>query len=426
MKKVIVRLLIAVTTYAVAAQVTYGQLVQFGTLAIKKSAFIIDQNIGLNVPNQILGGFRMGGEDLLIKKSVFTIESDGSNLGTITNIRLYNGINALLAGPVDATFSTNSGLWKIEFTDPFVVPKTGEDYIIRGTVGSPFMPQKTIRLTSKQVLWTVTDSLDRVTLAQPDTFTVAQTMTLGGAAIKLNADSAQTRSLVGGMKNAPLATFTIDASESSEDVRLTSLQISFSATNTLALVAYLTNCRLFDGVNDLSGLNVVQTPYDGVYTFTLVGTGIIVSKGTSKTLTLRADLSAGIPSGILYLKVNSPHAPSAVGVTSVNSASILVDTNRVLVTVDNVAGAICKKFLIQNKRIGFVDIRTIHMEFQGDERLIYYIKRSSNLVDWNWVTGGTPWGILQFVPDNSGMFSADIDLTPEDIPTFFQVFGRGQ
>lgn len=426
MEKVIARLLIAVAMCAVTAQATYGQLVQLGTLDIKQSAFVIDQNIGLNVPNQVLGGFRMGGEDLLIKKAVFTIESDDTNLGTITNIRIYNGINALIAGPVDATFSTNSGLWTVEFTDPFLVPKTGEDYIIKGRVGSPFMPQKIIRLTSKQVLWSVTDSLDRVSLVQPDTVTVGQTMTLKGAAIRLSANSAQTRSLVGGMRNAPLATFTIDAMESSEDVRITSLQISFSATNTLALVAHLINCRLFDNTNDLSGLNVIQTPYDGVYTFTLIGTGIAVPKGTCRTVTLRADLLTEIPSGILYLKVNSPHAPSAVGVVSANSASILVDTNRVSVPVDQVAGALCKKFLIQNRRVGFVDLRTVHMEFQGDERLVYYIKRSSNLVDWNWVTGGTPWGILQFVPDSSGVFSVDIDLTPESIPTFFQVFGRGQ
>lgn len=233
-----------------------------GSLAISKSSLVIDQNIELVVPNRILGGFRLDNgsiEHIVVRRSLFFAESDFGTTGfPLTNIRLYNSANVLVAGPVDAKIAgTFIGSWLIEFTDPFIVSKGGDDFIIKGNVGSPIQPEKTVKVTVLSEQWDSVGVTYGYTLVPPSANVVGQTMTVKGPGLRIRPDPAfQPQRVFGGRAGAVMGQFILDASQSSEDVRVPVLQLSLSVSNVYPL--HLTNCRLFDGATAVtSSANLV-------------------------------------------------------------------------------------------------------------------------------------------------------------------------
>jgi hypothetical protein len=78
---------------------------------ITKANSVAAQNIAINVPNQVLGGFDIDlkGEAISVQSQVFHFNSSIAASGNLlTNVSLVDQNGAVVAGPVDATLVTGT------------------------------------------------------------------------------------------------------------------------------------------------------------------------------------------------------------------------------------------------------------------------------------------------------------------------------
>ena len=133
------------------------------SLSASNSALVPPQNITLlNAPNQTLGGFNVtvGGEPVTIKNMVFIVAPNPMNTSPVTNITLVDERGAVVAGPVDATATSDSGtayltVQKFTFTDSVTFPVGTHTYRIVGKLPSTFANNSTLSLaTTPSLGWT--------------------------------------------------------------------------------------------------------------------------------------------------------------------------------------------------------------------------------------------------------------------------------
>src|SRR3989338_4462807 len=126
-------------------------------------------------------------------------------------------------------------------------------------------------------------------------------MTVKAASLAITQSSQPSaRSVIAGAKQFEFARYVLDAGQSGEDIRVTSFLAKYSFSTNAA--NNLTHCQLYDGSTSVtSGSNEKNPASDHTtgddLTFTFDGTGITVPKGTSKTLSLKCDVSTSATSG---------------------------------------------------------------------------------------------------------------------------------
>jgi len=123
------------------------------------------------------------------------------------------------------------------------------------------------------------------------------------------------QNIVAGTNDFTFANIQLDAQSSGEDVRVASLIISNAGTGTTTNIS---NLELFDGVNVLPTSNSTATGAAST-TFTF-STPLVVTKGTIKTLTLKADVTAGTSLTHKFVL----YSVSATGKTTGTTASVSV------------------------------------------------------------------------------------------------------
>ncbi len=285
-----------------------------GTINAQNAPTVGAQNVAVSLPNQPLGGLIIDvkGEDITVAAMNFDMSAiDDTDTGgsvetnDVTNITLVDDTGKVVAGPVDGVAGGNNA---IRFTDTVTFRPGRHVYTLKGKVGTDLGSNDTIAAsTTPNADWTtVRGSTSGVTITPtPASAVTMSTMTVKAASLTftLSAETQQgsnastsAQTVVAGTSGYKFTDYVLDASGSGEDIRVNSLQLrnTFSSSNT---ADDLTNCQLYDGNTVLNtGGNVVNPSNSDSSaankTFNL-DTGLIVPKGTVKTISMKCNLVSG-------------------------------------------------------------------------------------------------------------------------------------
>jgi len=326
-----------------AAQVT----VSSGSINIQKATagLAAAQNISVNVSNQPLGGFiaEVRGEPISVAQIVVTVASTtgvlSSGTGLLTNVSLYDNNGAVVAGPVDATDATaTDGNQTVTFTDTVTFPIGTNTYIIKGKVptGTGTNMTYAASFTPSTAMTTVTGQTTGNTITpSPASAITMNTMTVKSTslAISVSADPVAQTVVAGG--TFAFANYYFDATASGEDIKMVSIPLAYNAYGGTA--TNLTSCQLYDGSTSLTtGSNIVNPSAAGSSTsFTFDGTGLVIPKGTIKTISLKCNVAGGA-TGSYAWGVDASATFSGSGLTSGSSLTpTATDNNGQMMTLSS-------------------------------------------------------------------------------------------
>lgn len=279
---------------------------------ITKSSAVPAQNIAINVANQPLGGFETNfrGEPITVTGMTFTATLSGGTLASgklITNVSLVDQNGAVVAGPVDATF-TDTTHQSIAFTDTITFPVGTQTYTLKGQLPSVTTNGTQIVVSTTPSGWTnptgaVTGT--SVSLSSYSTAIAMNTMTAKGLAMTVSLSSTPAAQTIVPGGTRTFANIQLDASQAGEDMRLSSLKLDVTYAG-LSNSTDLTNCQILDQSGNTlnTGSNVVNptgatttSPYP--YTF-MFDNSLIVPKQTVTTLALKCNVSGSAAAGASY------------------------------------------------------------------------------------------------------------------------------
>ncbi|KKW11123.1 MAG: hypothetical protein UY50_C0020G0004 [Parcubacteria group bacterium GW2011_GWA2_49_9] len=318
--------------------------IDVGSINISTSNASPAQNIAVNTSNQPLGAFIVDvkGEAISVGRLGFNVNmllssvQSADDVDDITNITLVDENGSVVAGPVDGTaadssYTTNYATGSFVFSDTVTFPVGANTYYLKGKIGTDVDNNTTIQATT-------TPSADFATvrgLTTGKTITPAPAsalsfsiMTLKSGALTVsNLGQPAAQTVIAGGKGIEFARYSLDASASGEDVRVTTLPLDYSTNGTANDV---TNCQLRDGSKTGTSLTTGSntknpTAVSSTTTFTFDGTGLLITKGTTKTLSLTCDLKSGTTSTYQWGLTATADNGTWTGATGLASAQTIVE-----------------------------------------------------------------------------------------------------
>ncbi|MEI6346247.1 MAG: peptidoglycan-binding protein [bacterium] len=288
---------------------------------IAKANTVVAQNVAVNVPNQVLGGFETDfkGEPVSVQSLSITVSTSSvtGSYGLLTSVSIVDQNGSVVAGPVDASGSGAT----LSFTDTITFPVGKMIYTIKGKIASTVNNGTIYTLSTTPSGWSnITGQItgNTITLSQGN-FSMNQ-MTVKSAALAIGVSTSPSiQTVVAGSQDVVFANYQFDASQSGEDVRFSSVPLTL--TKSSGAYTDLTNCKLWDGSTSLTtGSNVVNptVAHAGAETFTLDST-LTIPKGAVKTISLSCNIGSGA-SGV-YKWGNTAANISALSVTGVTSSN---------------------------------------------------------------------------------------------------------
>ncbi|MDO8492633.1 MAG: peptidoglycan-binding domain-containing protein [bacterium] len=292
--------------------------------SVTKALSVSAQNIAVNVSNQVLGGYEVDlkGEPISVQSSIFAIATTSGFTGAsgvITNVSIYDENGTVVAGPVDEA-STCTNNCTITFTDTITYPIGKHTYTLKGKIPTSTANGSTVIVsTTPSTQWTTVTGQttgNTISLSTLSTAVTMNTMTVKAAALGISISTAPpAQTVITGSQDFTYANVLLDASQSGEDVRFSSLALSMTFAD--MEVTQVTGCQLFDGSNALN--DTVVNPAgasDANQTFTF-DDPLTVTKGTVKTLALKCDLATSVSANDdLNWGINATSDPTVTGVTS--------------------------------------------------------------------------------------------------------------
>lgn len=286
---------------------------------ISKATEVAAQNIAVNVPNQVLGGFvtDFRGEAVSVASLPITIAtSSWGGSGPITSISIVDSNGAVVAGPTDEATTCTTGC-TVTFTDTVTFPTGRRVWTIKGKIPSGTTNGATVIVSTTPTSWsniTGQTSGNSITISQGNF--AMNTMTVKSAVMTVTLSTTpSSQNIVASGQGILFANVQLDASQSGEDVRLSSFPLRVTANTGLS------GCQLWDGTTAINtGSNVLttySTSADNTFTF---DNSLTVTKGTVKTLGLKCNLNSG--TGTYIWSINSGSTVSATGLTSGSSVSV--------------------------------------------------------------------------------------------------------
>lgn len=301
-----------------------------GSITFSKGV-ISNLDVAEGTTDQPLSAFRttVQGEPIQVSQSVvgFAVTSSGSpaaNTQDISNITIKDANGIVVAGPFDPGSSTNSATT----TDTIVFPVGTNTYTIYGDLNSDFAINDTIqlRLSNPSGLFTAKGDVTNQTIGITITDLTLDTVTVKGAT--LNASTSATPSAqtaIVGTSGFTFANFVLSAAGSGEDVRITQFNIAHRTDDNDSREDHIANLTLWDGSTQLFPVvqpsNVSGTSATSTFSLT---NPIVVTKGTSKTITLKGDIVGGASSDTHQFGCNSSSCLTAVGAETGNSVTATV------------------------------------------------------------------------------------------------------
>ncbi len=293
-------------------------------------------NIAVNVPNQVLGGFDVDikGEAISVQSLVFTVASTSpaATVGTVlSNVSIYGPNGNVVAGPVDGVVSSAaSSQQTLTFTDTITFPIGKGTYILKGKVPTGVANGSTYVVTTNPYTnWSnITGQTTGNTITMPNASVSMNTMTVKAAALAISISTTPAAAnIIAGIQNRLFANVQLDASQSGEDVRFSTIPLKLTFSNA-GTANKLTSCQLWDGSTSLTtGSNVVN-PSSSLstgadVTFTL-DSSLTIAKNTVKTLGLTCNVSSSAATNSSYSW--GIQASPSITVTGVTSSADVSET----------------------------------------------------------------------------------------------------
>ncbi|MFZ2621442.1 MAG: peptidoglycan-binding protein [Minisyncoccia bacterium] len=294
---------------------------------ISQSNTVAAQNIAVLVADQPLGGFevKLSGEPMTVQQMVFNITAVGDTVAHITNIKLVNQNGVVLAGPEDGSGAAQSGT--VTFGDSVTFPVGTTVLKLVGRLSSDFISGDSVQAsTTPSSQWstpTGESTGDTVDLSTFSSSVQGNLMTVRAGALAISVSTQPTaRSVIAGAQGFEFARYTLDAGQSGEDVRLSTFKPLLALTTVTA--SMLSSCGLYDGTTNLTDATNVTVAL-GDNTFTFNSGGFVVPKGTSKTISLKCNVSASATSGNITWGLTDLSS-AYTGATGVTSGLTIVET----------------------------------------------------------------------------------------------------
>ncbi|MDO8620568.1 MAG: hypothetical protein Q7R64_04455 [bacterium] len=317
--------------------------VSVGSMNVSTSNAAPAQNIAVNTSNQPLGAFIVDvkGEAITVGKMGWNVtlgvtDTDG-DIDDITNVTIVDANGSVVAGPVDGdtTNSTSNAAGESDgsftFTDTITFPVGQNTYFLKGKIGTQVDNNNTISAsTTPSTDWTTVRGLTtgKTITPAPTSALTLSIMTIKSGALTVSAlTQPPAQTVIAGGKGIEFARYVFDATASGEDIRLTTVPLYNDATTGVA--ADLTNCQLRDGSKTGTSLTTgsnTKNPSSlaSTTTFTFDGTGLLLTKGTSKTLVLTCDLKSGTNGNIYWWGIDG--SADWTGATGLASAQTITET----------------------------------------------------------------------------------------------------
>ena len=323
--------------------------------SINKATSVAAQNIAVNIPNQVLGGFEtdIKGEPLTVQQIVITVATtSGSGSGLLTNVSLVDQNGAVVAGPVDASGAGTS----LTFTDTVTIPVGKSVYTVKGKVASGIGNGTvyTLSMTPSSQWTNVTGQVTGNTITLTNGAFSMNPMTVKAAALTISVSTSPAAQNIVTGGNILFTNYQLDASQSGEDVRFGAIPLAYNqaANAKAAAPSKLTNCQLFDGDTALNtGSNVVNPSTTSTTTTPMAQTVTLdsqytVPKGTVKSLAWKCTVSTGSHDSSVFawgltngvsMTVTGVDSGAAVSesLTQANGSNMTVATGSFTVAIDS-------------------------------------------------------------------------------------------
>lgn len=307
----------------------YTTTINPGTVTtIGKANTVPAQNIAVNVPNEVLGGFEtnFAGEAVSVQGMTFSVATSSASIGgVLTSVSIVDQNGVVVAGPVDATGAGTTQT--LTFSDTVTFPVGKMVYTLKGRVSSSASNGAVIIISTTPSGWTNPTgqtSGNSITIST-SSFNM-NSMTVKAASLAVSASTQPaSQNIVAGVQGFTFANVQLDASQSGEDIRISSVPVYYEDTTGTPASSF-SGCQLWDGATPLNtGGRVVNSLTSAANaTFTL-DNSLTIPKGTVKSLAVKCNLSTSA-SGAGRFGVNGG-TYSATGSTSGNSVSGTVTTS---------------------------------------------------------------------------------------------------
>jgi hypothetical protein len=300
--------------------------ISVGTLTASKGT-LASTYVAEGSTSQILGAFNLQAKGEKVNVTALEINiavtSSAATEADVTNLTIYDEAGVVVAGPVDPSDTYNQAT----STDTIVVPVGTNKYTVKGDLNTDFANGDTIVLTIEGPNLNITakgETTNQTITASPSSNITLDTITVkvGGLLVSTSATPAA-QTVVAGTTGFTFANFVLDATNSGEDVKIS--QIKVKHTSSAANIHdYIQNITLYDGATSLNtpqGGESSTSASTATSTITL-SSALVVTKGTSKTLALKADISASAANasthqfGLVGAGTTGADALTATGVSS--------------------------------------------------------------------------------------------------------------
>ncbi len=274
-----------------------------GTLQVTKSNTVGANNIAVS-NNQVFGAyeFEVKGEPITVSQLVLTVASTGNpgnGSDAILGVELVDPSGNVVAGPTDPVQSTGVVTW----SDSFTLPIGKTIYKVRGDLqtSAAWASNDTVAVSFTPSAMTATgDTTGNSITATPGSSLSANTQTVKAKSLTVTRNTLPaTGNVIVGQADVVLSSWNFDATDSGEDVRITSLLWAgkgWAATNTDALTTFIDENK--NGEWDEGTDTVLSPTNDGLATTATIGLAsstfaftapIIITKGTIKHIALKGN-----------------------------------------------------------------------------------------------------------------------------------------
>lgn len=311
-----------------------GQNLPAGTIGVFASPSSVIQNVNANVPGQVIGEIvvrNQTDESIAVNSIDFSVYSENVAVfpNMLTNVILVNRSNVVVAGPVDISSSDLFKTAQVKFRDTVVFPSGESGYVLKGKISSTAKDSLIQVYTNPSVNWATpkgaTTGKSLAFTAVGDGVVRLKPVNVKGPHVVFKQGNYPTTRIVSAGSGIPFSSFLLDATRSSEDLRVSGLGQLYLTVGNGGKGTDLSQCRLYSGVNELSSLQVVNPSRAESAGYTMLFERLLtVPKGTVVQIDLKCNLSSGATSGATYQWGIQSNASGfyAAGVETSNNATL--------------------------------------------------------------------------------------------------------
>lgn len=335
-----------------ASSMTNTITISQGKLNVTKVNNVPAQDVPEDVTDIALASwnFHVTGEPIDISTLVFKITTTGTVAPQAFDaLTLYDAGGSALTGGVDGVGASAASVGYASSTDTISLDPGDNILTLRGNIDNTPSANDTVQFA---IDMSNTDNFEAIgldsgetitlgTYATPNAVVSANTQTITTARLRVTTLTTPTAATYApGTSDVVVARVQLDASGSSEDLKVTQFKVKDTTSATAKTIDFQ-NIRLwvdkdgdaFDGDNDLEQLNEVQNGSDSdagddeTFTFNLSGSDqFVVKKGKKVIVEVRANIAGGATVGSHTFATNVADDVSANGVDTTSSVSEVIDS----------------------------------------------------------------------------------------------------